>query len=198
MPMNAEEIMKLTKGLGLTALVVGSVVVAKRHYNNWQLHNWAVTTTKEINRRYDNCFTIDRLIDANCVDGKTLAIGINGNDNPDNILSKQGIRLGQYGDIKRLVSFIKADNTLVYNFEDNTRLTLTKNDKNNKIIYSFETPGKTVVKEMDDLVFQMYKTIGMASSELDRIVELKANTIKADTIKANTINAGLTKQNELK
>ena len=171
--MNPEEIKKLTQGLGLTALAVGSLIAGKRSFETYQLRKWATSTTKEINRRYDNCFTIDRLIDAECVDGKTLAIGINGKVNPDNMLSHQGIRLGQDGDIKRLVSFIRADNGLVYNFEDNTRLTLTKNEKTNKIMYAFEMPGKTVVKEMDDRIMGMYKTIGMSSAELDKITELK-------------------------
>lgn len=178
MHMNPEEIKRLTQGLGLTALAVGSLIIGKRYFENHQLHKWTVTTTKEINRRYDNCFTIDRLIDANCVDGKTLAIGINGNVNPDNMLSHQGIRLGQDGDIKRLVSVIKFDNCLVYNFEDNTHLTLTKNEKTNKIMYAFQMPGQTVVKEMDDRIMGMYKTIGMSSSELDKIAELKANELK--------------------
>jgi hypothetical protein len=175
--MNAEEIKKLTQSLGVAALAVGSLMISKKYFEGWQLHKWAVNTTNEIKRRYDNCFTIDRLIDADCVDGKTLAIGVNGHVKPENMLSHQGIRLGQDGDIKRLVSFIKADNALVYNFEDNTRLTMTKTDKN-KIMYSFEAPGKTVVKEMDDRVFQMYKTIGLSSLELDKIVELKANELK--------------------
>ena len=178
MPMNPEEIKKLTQGLGLTALAVGSLLAGKRWFETYQLRKWAVNTTKEINRKYDNCFTIDRLIDAECVDGKTLAIGINGKVNPDNMLSHQGIRLGQDGDIKRLVAFIRANNALIYNFEDNTRLTMTMNDKTNKIMYSFETPGKTVVKEMDDRIIRMYKTIGMSSSELDKIAELKAKELK--------------------
>jgi hypothetical protein len=178
MHMNPEEIKKLTQGLGLTAFAVGSLILSKRWFENYQFHKWAVSTSKEINRRFDNCFIIDRLIDANCVDGKTLTIGINGKDNPENILSKQGIRLGQDGDIKRLVSFIRVDNGLVYNFEDNTRLTLTKNEKNNKIMYAFETSGKTIVKEMDDRIMGMYKTMGMSSSELDKIADLKANELK--------------------
>jgi hypothetical protein len=45
-------------------------------------------------------------------------------------------------------------------------------------MYSFETPGKTVVKEMDDRIIRMYKTIGMSSSELDKIAELKAKELK--------------------
>lgn len=178
MPMNGEEIKKLTRGLGLTALAVGSFMISRKYFENYQLRKWAVNTTNEINRKYDNCFTIDRLIDGECVDGKTLTIGINSKDNPDNILSKQGIRLGQDGDIKRLVSFIRADNGLVYNFEDNTRLTLTKNEKTNKVMYSFETPGRAVVKEFDDRIWKMYKMIGLSSSEFDRIVELKAEELK--------------------
>jgi len=89
------------------------------------------------------------------------------------MLSHQGIRFGQDGEIKRLVSFVKADNALIYNFEENTRLTLTKDNKTNKIMYAFETPGKTVVKEMDNKVWSMYKTIGLSSKELDKIAELK-------------------------
>lgn len=173
-----EEIAQLTRGLGLTALVVGSAIVTKKYFEQHTFINWVNTANDEIKRRADNCFTIDRLIDADCVDGKTLAIGINVRDNPDNMLSKQGIRLGQDGDIKRLVSFFKADNALIYNFEDNTKLTMTKNNTTNKIMYSFETPGKTVVKEMDDRIVRLYKTIGMSSSEFDRIAELKPSELK--------------------
>lgn len=181
--MSPEEIKRLSQGIGLTALAVGSLLISKRYFENYQLRKWAVTTKNEINRRYDNCFTIDRLVDAECVEGKNLTIGVNSKVNPDNMLSHQGIRLGQDGDIKRLVSFIRADNALVYNFEDNTRLTLTKNENNNKIMYAFETPGKTIVKEMDDRIVGMYKTIGMSSLELDKIAELKENMIKAKELK---------------
>jgi len=89
------------------------------------------------------------------------------------MLSHQGIRFGQDGDIKKLVSFVKADNALIYNFEGNVRLTLSNDNKTNKIRYSFEMPGTIVVKEIDDKVWSMYKTIGLSSSELDRIAELK-------------------------
>lgn len=176
--MTPEAIAQLTQALGLTALAVGTLIIGKRYYEERQFINWINAANNEIKRRADNCFTIDRLIDADCIDGKTLSIGVNGNDKPENILSKQGIRLGQDGDIKRLVSFFKADNALVYNFEDNTKLTMTKNNATNKIMYSFETPGKTVVKEMDDKIVKLYKTISMSSSELDRIAELKTNELK--------------------
>ena len=172
MSMSAQEISNLTKGLALTALGVGTLLIGKKYYDNRVIINFIDDATNHIKKRYDNCFTIDRLIDADCA-GNNLSIGVNSKVNPDNMLSHQGIRLGQDGEIKRLVSFVKADNALIYNFEENTRLTLTKDNKTNKIMYAFETPGKTVVKEMDDRVLKMYKTIGMSSKELDKIVELK-------------------------
>ena len=173
---NKEEITLLTKGLAITAFAVGSLLVGKQYYQQHKLYSLVKEVVKESERRYSNCFTIDRLIDSNC-DGEVLSIGINGNNNPNNILSNQGIRLGQYGDIKRLISYIKTENGLVYNFEDNIRLTLTKKE-NNKILYTFEMPGKIVVKEMDDQVVMMYKTIGMSSTELDRIAELKKQELQ--------------------
>jgi hypothetical protein len=170
--MTPQEITNLTKGIALAAVGVGTLLVYKKHYDNRVIINFIDDATNVIKRRYNNCFTIDRLIDADCA-GKNLTIGINGHTTPDNILSNQGIRLGQDGDIKRLVSFVKADNALIYNFEENTRLTLSKDEKTNKVRYSFEMPGKTVVKEMDEKVWSMYKTIGMSSKELDKIAELK-------------------------
>jgi len=172
MSMSAQEISNLTKGLALAALGVGTLLIGKKYYDNRVIINFIDDATNHIKKGYDNCFTIDRLIDADCA-GKNLSIGVNSKVNPDNMLSHQGIRLGQDGEIKRLVSFVKADNALIYNFEDNTRLTLTKDDKTNKIMYAFETPGKTVVKEMDNKIWSMYKTIGMSSKELDKIAELK-------------------------
>jgi hypothetical protein len=169
--MSAQEISKLTKGLAIAALGVGTLLIGKKYYDE-VIINSIDDTTNHIKKRYDTCFTIDRLIDVDCA-GKSLTIGVNSKVNPDNMLSHQGIRLGQDGEIKRLVSFVKADNALIYNFEENTCLTLAKDDKTSKIRYSFETPGKTVVKEMDDRVWKMYKPIGMSSKELDKIVELK-------------------------
>jgi hypothetical protein len=172
--MNSEKNTMISIGLSLSALVVGSLIVGRTYFKDWQLRKLIVNKTNEINRMYDNCFTIDRLIDAHCIDGKRLSVGINSrNNSTNNILHRQGIRLGEDGNIKRLISFIKTDNGLVYEFEDDTTLTLMKNNKSNKITYSYKTPEITIVKEMDDLVVNMYKTIGVASYELDKIVELK-------------------------
>lgn len=170
--MDEANVLRVTRNLGLTALAVGSLIIGKRYYEQRKLRNWAQNYINETDRRYNNCFIIDRLIDPNC-DGKPLSIGINTNQVPLNLMSRQGIRLGEDGNIKHLVSFLKVNNGLVYNFEDNTNLTLTKNEKSNKITYSFQTTGKTVVKEMDDSVINRFKTIGMDSKELDSIAELK-------------------------
>ena len=96
-----------------------------------------------------------------------------GKNNPNNIISNQGIKLGEFSKIKRLNSFYKVDNGLVYNFEENTSLILTKKPETNKVMFAFQTPEKTIVKEMNENILKNFKTIGMSSSELDKIAELK-------------------------
>jgi hypothetical protein len=123
-------------------------------------------------RSSDTCFRIERLIDPNC-NGKRLTIGITTRSNPYNALSNQGIRLGKDEPIKHLVSFVRTNNALLYVFENNTFLTLTKNSTTNKIVYSLETPETKFSKEIDDDILRMYKTIDMESTQLDAIVELR-------------------------
>ena len=178
--MNRDE---LTRNIGIAALVVGGAIVATKYINNYiyysAIKDYVQLATgflvgdynKPLKDKYKDCFTIDRIIDPEC-DGKSLVIGVNPNTSPINILSHQGIRYGKDGEIKHLTSFIRADNGLIYGFEG-SKLTLTKDIKTNKIMYSFETPEKTVVKEMDDIVVQKYKTISFKSKELDAIAELK-------------------------
>jgi hypothetical protein len=119
----------------------------------------------------NNRFIIDRLLDNDC-NGKVLAIGIKANYNPNNILGSQGIRIGDSGDINSLVSFIKTDNNLVYNFENNVSLVLYKN-RSGKIIYSLKSGDQVIVKEINDIIVKMYKPISMDSLELDSISELQ-------------------------
>jgi hypothetical protein len=45
-------------------------------------------------------------------------------------------------------------------------------------MYAFETPEKIVVKQMDDRIWSMYKTIGLSSAELDKVAELKEKELK--------------------
>jgi predicted Zn-dependent peptidase len=179
--MNKESVIELTRNLGIAAVVVGGAIIGMKYINRY-LYLSAVkdyvrastglSVDKPVREKYKECFTIDRIIDPDC-DGKSLVIGVNPDTSPINILSHQGIRHGEGGEIKHLTSFVRADNGLIYGFEGSTKLTLTKDKQTNKIMYSFETPEKTVVKEMDDIVVQKFKTISFRSKELDAIAELK-------------------------
>lgn len=169
--MKYENIKILTQGITLSAFAVGILFAGKRYYVSYKFNKIIQQHQNQFNSMYSNCFTIDRIIDADC-NGKLLSIGVNNHKNPNNILSSQGIRWGQDGEIKRLVSFAKVDNGLIYNFEDNYRLTLNKTDKN-KIIYSFEINNNVIVKEMTEIIRNSLKPISMSSTELDKIVELK-------------------------
>jgi hypothetical protein len=169
--MTPENIKLMSQGIAFSALAVGTLFVGKRYYDNYKINKVITQTQNHINNMYSNCFTIDRLIDPDC-GGKNLSLGVNGNVKPNNILSHQGIRWGHDGQIKRLVSFSKVDSGLIYNFEDNYRLTLNKTDKN-KIIYSFQTDNDVIVKEINERVITFWKPISMSSVELDRITELK-------------------------
>ncbi len=168
----------LTLSLGVTALAVGGVIIGKKYLNNKAYDNLTVFQRHLASIDNRNCFTIDRLIDADC-NGLPLSIGVNSKVDSNNILSHQGIRLGNTNEsIKKLISFIKADNGYVYEFEDNVKLTLTKNEENGKIIYSYISPQINVIKEMSPAVVKSYKPISMISYELDKIADI----IKKDTI----------------
>jgi hypothetical protein len=179
--MNKESVIELTRNIGIAALVVGTSIVGMKYINRYLYFSavkdyirasTGLSVDKPVREKYKECFTIDRIIDSDC-DGKSLVIGVNPDTSPINILSHQGIRHGEGGEIKHLTSFVRADNGLIYSFEGPTKLTLTKDKQTNKIMYSFETPDKTVVKEMDDIVVEKFKTISFRSKELDAIAELK-------------------------
>jgi hypothetical protein len=162
------DINTLTTSLSLTALIVGGVIIGKQYYKHIMYNNIINLMMTETNRKIKNCFLIDRLIDPNC-NGMEVYIGVNGNVNPNNILSNQGIRIGKYGEIKHLTSFIKVENGLLYTFEDNIKLTITKND-NNEIMYSLKAyDDMNVTKLMNPRMIKLFKSIGMSSNELDKI-----------------------------
>lgn len=132
----------------LTGLIIGYLVVSKQFYTN----NVSCT---------DSVFIIDRFIDNDCI-GKPLTLGIT-KGCPQN----QGIRYGN-GNVNRLVSFEKKDNSIVYTFENNIRLSL-RLTSTQKIIYTFEMPGLLVVKDF----YMPYKPIDLYSREFDTIAELR-------------------------
>jgi hypothetical protein len=168
--MNTNTAKRVLQRITFPALAVGTLFTGKRYYDNYTIEN-SNTKTENLINMYSNYFTIDRLIDADC-QGKVLSVGVINNVNSNSILNYQGIRWGEDGQIKRLISSVKINNGLIYIFEDNYTLTLNRNDKN-KIIYSFHTENDVIVKELDDKVVKYWKRISLNSSELDRIAELK-------------------------
>ncbi len=123
--------------------------------------------------RHPTCFTIDRILDADCK-GKTLVIGTHSSGDPNLPLSGQGIRHGQHEPIQRLLEFKKAPDgkTLNYLFENNTRLSVMKAEKG-EVRYTYDDTSSSVAKAMDPLLVRNFKSIGMNSAELDAIAELR-------------------------
>jgi hypothetical protein len=167
----------LTKSIAGTALTVGSLIIGNRYYSTYTYNldeninkiikdTYQVKQVKNENNIHLKSFIIDRLIDSDC-NGKTLSIGINGNKNNDEC---QGIRYGE-DNIKFLKSFIKNNDEIIYEFEDNYILKINK--INNKLIYTFQKPGELIIKAVPEIFIKNFKTINMTSTELDRVFELK-------------------------
>lgn len=116
-----------------------------------------------------NYFLIHRIIDANC-NNKSLMIGLYNNSRQGLMLRDENIK--EKAGIKQLMSSVKNENGLEYRFEDNYKLTFTKDSNKNKLIYSLQTPNETVTKEMADVIVKYYKKIDLDSAELDMIATL--------------------------
>jgi hypothetical protein len=122
-----------------------------------------------------HCFKIERILASNCDYlppnrlEDTIRIGVIGRSNPDNPLSSQAIRLGD-SEAYRLQSFQDGKDSLTYNFEKGVCLTLMK--RRDSIVYNLKTPEFDVTKEMNPSIVRIYKPIGLASEELDKIGEL--------------------------
>lgn len=130
-----------------------------------------ITRTDLPNRSH---FIIERIFDANCdyiknTTDKVIKVGIASNtpnDNKENPLHLQGIRIGE-GEIYRLKNFVKNDNSLTYEFEKNVKLNLFRREMN--VCYNLNTDDINVTKCIDPLIIKNYKDIGMNSMELDEI-----------------------------
>ena len=119
-------------------------------------------------------FLIDRILIANLESlhgtQKNVIIGVTGQNDPQNVLSHQGIRIAD-GSIQKLLSASKMQNGLSYDFENSTKLVFMKKDSG--IVYSLQTFDQSIVGIMDPILISKYKTIGLHSEELDMIHELK-------------------------
>jgi len=111
-------------------------------------------------------FKSERLIDAE----SKIYIGI---VSPlSNPLSGQAIRIGHNGKLKRLEKFIETSNSLIYEFELDTVLTLSKRDK--EIIINLKEPNKKhLIKLMNSITRELFKPIkwNMTSFDFDKIPE---------------------------
>lgn len=134
------------------------------------------------NKSYNSIETLktDRLIDAE----NNIYIGIV-SKNQSNPYSSQAIRIGIDGKLKRLEKFIELDNNLIFEYEDNTTMTLSK--KNNDIIINVKEPDTStnIIKPMDQITRKIYKDISWKtmSDEYDKIQNFiipKFSDIKTD------------------
>jgi hypothetical protein len=166
-----------------TVASLATYITTRQFSTEAQLGRLLMATTEflkaEHQARNPTCFTIDRILDADCK-GKKLVIGAHSCGDPNLPLSGQGIRHGDNEPIQRLLEFRKAPDghRLDYLFENNTRLSINKAEKG-EVRYTFETPqgGRAppifVAKAMDPLLVRNFKAISMNSAELDAIAQLR-------------------------
>lgn len=108
----------------------------------------------------------DRVIDGE----NQIIIGIISKKEP-NPFSSQAIQIGRNGNLKRLENFIQIQNCLIFEFESNTELTLSKRE--NDIIIYYKDPNTQIIitKPMDIPIRKFFKPIqfGDLSYEFDKI-----------------------------
>ena len=110
---------------------------------------------------------IDRIIVAEPYRIEVGVCGIVGKE--DNPYKSQVIRIN-YGPLKSLTSFVETNNSLIYEFEDNTTLKLIKRE--NDIVYHIKNGEIDHTGNMNPLVRKIWKTIHLKSEEHDKIANL--------------------------
>lgn len=126
-----------------------------------------------VGKRMKNCFNIERIIVGSCdfietksdID-KNIRVGVLGHDDPENPLSNQALKIGD-SEPYRLKAFVENKDQLIYTFEKDVNLTVMK--RRGSIVFHLKTPDLDVTKEVDPAITRMYKTIDMASDEIDKI-----------------------------
>ncbi len=112
---------------------------------------------------------IDRIIVA---EPHRIEVGVYGFDvsknKENNPYKSQVIRVNN-GPLKSLVNYTETSNSLIYDFEDNIKLQLTKREKD--IVYHIKTEDIEHTSNMNPLVRQIWKTISLKSKELDKIAD---------------------------
>ncbi len=112
---------------------------------------------------------IDRMIVA---EPYRVEVGVCGfdesNGKEDNPYKTQVIRVN-HGSLKSLTSFVETNNSLIYEFEDNTTLKLMK--RKNDIVYHIKSGEIDHTGNMHPLVRKIWKTIHLKSEEIDKIAD---------------------------
>lgn len=111
----------------------------------------------------------DRLIDGE----NKIYIGVVSPRPRTNPYSSQAIRIGDEGKLRRLEKFIETPNSLIFEYESNTSMVLSKREKD--VIINIKEPDTNtqVIKPMDSIVREIFKPIkwGNLASEYDKIPE---------------------------
>jgi hypothetical protein len=120
-------------------------------------------------------FIIDRMFAANCEFLKghktqNIVIGTFKNPEPQNPLGWQGIRIGD-GEILPLKNFQKNKNSVIYEFDRDTKLSLFKRDDQHDVFYNLRTPTLNITEKVAPIIAKHFKDISHDSKELDEIKE---------------------------
>lgn len=109
----------------------------------------------------------DRLIDGE----NKIYIGVVSPKSYTGPYSSQAIRIGDFGKLYRLKKFIETHNSLIFEYELNTTMTLSKREKD--IIVNIKEPDTNtqIIKPMDSIVREIFKPIelGNLATEYDKI-----------------------------
>ena len=109
----------------------------------------------------------DRLIDGE----NKIFIGVVSPKSYTNPYSSQAIRIGDEGKLHRLEKFIETPNSLIFEYESNTSMTLSKREKD--IIVNIKEPDTNtqIIKPMNSIVREIFKPIEWRNlaTEYDKI-----------------------------
>ena len=119
----------------------------------------------------DYVLKFDRILDVE----HQIFVGIGTRKKPeDKHKSLQVIRIGDYTHkYYRLIDFKEKENKLQYNFENNIILTLKKTKENIVMLKLIDLNNDRIIsKPIDSIIIKQFKTIRLASDELDKIHKL--------------------------
>ena len=137
---------------------MGNITSAFNNYDNYY--------------NYDNYDNYDNLKQDRLIDGENkIYIGIVSQKPHTNPYSSQAIRIGDEGKLHRLEKIIETQNSLIYEYDSKTSMTLSK--RHNEIIINVNEPDTNthIIKPMDSIVREIFKPIhwGNLSNEYEKI-----------------------------